>query len=113
MWKLFFAILIFATIIVLVFIIFQIALLGRFYRSNKINRTTELIYEVSAAIENQDIQNFIQDESLLVSNLEKISLDEEAAIYLYAKHLIITRNDKLLYTNPLIYKNISGGELNK
>lgn len=71
MWKLFFAILIFATIIVLVFIIFQIALLGRFYRSNKINRTTELIYEVSAAIENQDIQNFIQDESLLVSNLEK------------------------------------------
>lgn len=66
-----FAILIFATIIVLVFIIFQIALLGRFYRSNKINRTTELIYEVSAAIENQDIQNFIQDESLLVSNLEK------------------------------------------
>ena len=113
MWKLFFAILIFATIIVLVFIIFQIALLGRFYRSNKINRTTELIYEVSAAIENQDIQNFIQDESLLVSNLEKISLDEEAAIYLYAKPLIITSNDKLLYSNTLIYKTISGGSFNK
>ena len=85
MWKLFFAILIFATIIVLVFIIFQIALLGRFYRSNKINRTTELIYEVSAAIENQDIQNFIQDESLLVSNLEKNFSNEKKTLYFLSK----------------------------
>ena len=111
MWKLFFTFLIFASAIVLVFIIFQIALLGDFYRTNKFNRTNQLIYDVSDAIENQDIQDFTQNESLLLKNLEKISIDEEAAIYLYAKpyssSIVGATND------TLIYKTISGGTFSK
>lgn len=112
-WKLFFAILAFATVIVLVFVVFQIALLGNFYRSNKINRTTELIDEVTNIVDNRNIDIFGIRDNEIITELEKISLDEEAAIYLYAEPIRTIDNGKVTYTNILIYKTISGSSFSK
>lgn len=107
-WNLFVAILLFAAIIVFVFIIFQIGLLDRFYLSNKIDRTTELINEVTEVVNRKDIEDLIL-ETNLSSDLEKISLDEETAIYLYAEPVDI---NNYVY-NPLTYKTITGTSFDK
>lgn len=108
-WNLFIAILLFAAIIVFVFVIFQIGLLDKFYRSNKINRTTELINEVTSVVNRQDLNEFLTN-SELVSGLEKISLDEEAAIYLYSEpHL----NPYGIPISDVIFKTMSGSSYEK
>lgn len=108
-WNLFIAILLFAAIIVFVFVIFQIGLLDKFYRSNKINRTTELINEVTTLVNRKDVDEFTTETSL-ARDLEKISVDEEAAIYLYSEPV---NNEYDIPVSDVIFKTISGSSYQK
>ncbi len=101
-------ILIFAGIIIITFVIFQIGLLGDFYRSNKINKTVGILENVDELVSNENLENFVKG-SQLDNRLEKISLDEEAAIYLYGRPSNTTSDTNPIYMNNLIYKTISGG----
>lgn len=112
-WKLFLAILLFAAVIVLIFIIFQIALLGDFYRSNKISRTTELINEVTSIVDREEIGTFMGPNNSTLTHLENISLNEEAAIYLFAEPIKTVQDGKVEFTNVIVYKTISGSSFSK
>lgn len=84
-WNLFFVILGFATIIVLVFCIFQIALLDNFYQSNKIDRTKEVISEISDIANNKKVSDFEDSNSEIYQYIENINLADEGAIYLFSE----------------------------
>lgn len=103
-WKLFFFIFIFASIIVLVFVIFQIALLGSFYRSNKINRTADLINDVAKIVDKKDAID-----SVITNQLDKISTDEDAAIYIYSNPNQTNETSPITNQDILIYKTNTGG----
>ena len=83
-WKLFFAVIIFALVIVCIFIVFQIGMLGNFYRTRKIKKTTALVNEVSNIVASHEAVEFSQKIEIdgVVSELDKLSADEEIAIYL-------------------------------
>ena len=59
-WKLFFAVIIFALVIVCIFIVFQIGMLGNFYRTRKIKKTTALVNEVSNIVASHEAVEFSQ-----------------------------------------------------
>ncbi len=82
-WNLFFVILAFATIIVFLFIIFQIALLDKFYSSNKIDRTREIINEISELADDKTLNDFHKGYSELSEYIKDITLSDEAAVYLF------------------------------
>ena len=80
-WNLFLVILAFATLIILVFCIFQIALLDNFYQSNKIDRTKEVIEEISIVAKGNKIEDFSNSTSEIYNYIENINLSDEGAIY--------------------------------
>lgn len=108
-WKLFFLIFSFVLIIVFVFVIFQIGLFGHFYETNKIKRSRDLISDVAELLTGQNLDHNLDNE--LSNALEKISLDEESAIYVYAKlpDEIAGIDGNVNEYQTLIYKTISGG----
>lgn len=105
-WNLFFIILIFAAAIVLVFCIFQIALLDNFYSSNKIARTNELINEISDVAKESTLEDFIDEGSELSQFIKDINLSDETAVYLFSEPV-----DK--FTNTNCYRSFIGGSYNK
>ena len=82
-WKLFFAVIIFALVIVCIFIVFQIGMLGNFYRTRKIKKTAALVNKVSNIVASHEAVEFSQKIEVdgVVSELDKLSADEEIAIY--------------------------------
>lgn len=105
-WNLFFIILGFAAIIVLTFVIFQIALLDRFYSSNKIDRTTEIINEISDLAKGVSIDEFTNDGTILSEYINEINLSDETAVYLFSEP-----TDNITNTN--CYRSYVGSSYNK
>ena len=101
-WNLFIVILGFATIIVLVFCIFQIALLDNFYQSNKIDRTKEVIDEISSISKGNSTSDFTNSSSNVYNYIENINLSDEGAIYVFSEPY-----DDV--TSTLIYNSYVGG----
>lgn len=101
-WNLFVVILGFATLIVLVFCIFQIALLDNFYQSNKIDRTKEVIEEISLISKGNSIEDFTNSSSEIYNYIENINLSDEGAIYVFSEP-----TDDV--TNTLKYNSYVGG----
>lgn len=105
-WNLFFVILGFGTIIVLLFVVFQIALLDDFYSSNKINRTNEIINEISEIANNQSLNDFTDETSELALYIKDITLSDEAAVYLFEE-------PKNNIDNTNYYKSLIGGSYHR
>jgi hypothetical protein len=101
-WNLFLVILAFATLIVLVFCIFQIALLDNFYQSNKIDRTKEVIEEISNVAKKSTLEDFSNSSSDIYNYVENINLSDEGAIYVFSEP-----KDEI--TNTLKYNSYVGG----
>ena len=101
-WNLFVIILSFATIIILIFCIFQIALLDKFYQSNKIDRTKEVINEISDISKGKNIDEFSNSSSDIYNYIEHINLSDEGAIYVFSEPI-----DDV--TTTLMYNSYVGG----
>ncbi len=113
-WKLFFAIFLFTLFIIFVIVVFQISLLEPIYRRRKINGTLELTNTIHQIVENQKIESFYQNESSVVTDIQKISTEEAAAIYLFKEPIDENaKNEDELFKGTLIYKSASGGYFNK
>ena len=84
-WNLFLVILAFATLIVFVFCIFQIALLDNFYQSNKIDRTKEVIEEISFVAKGNSIDDFSNSSSEIYNYIENINFQTILNSYEYSR----------------------------
>jgi hypothetical protein len=116
-WKLFFAIFLFAILIICIVVVFQITLLEPLYRSRKINRTIELTTHIREIVDNQNIENFSQNDSNIVADIQKISAEEETAIYIFKDPSVLDKNasNELddTFKGILLYKSYPGGYFNK
>ena len=124
-WKLFFAVIIFALVIVCIFIVFQIGMLGNFYRTRKIKKTTALVNKVSNIVASHEAVEFSQKIEVdgVVSELDKLSADEEIAIYLITdisnfasneqdEHAPSTTKTEII-NNGWVYKTYQGESYSK
>ena len=116
-WKLFFAIFLFAILILCIVVVFQITLLEPLYRSRKINRTIELTTHIREIVNGQDVETFSQNDSNIVADIQKISAEEETAIYIFKNPNLLDKTAMNetddTFKGTLLYKSYPGGYFNK
>lgn len=79
-WKLFFFILAFAVVVVFVFCFFQMVLLDKFYRDNKMDRIEKLVYKITETIDDVSFDELLLDNNEVNSEILSMANENEARV---------------------------------
>ena len=93
-WKLLLIILTFSALVIFVFYVFQILLLDNIYRSTKITQTKTTMGEVYTLVNNTNIDELLDPDSILSQELNKQMELSESNIYICKQEAIM--EDKLV-----------------
>ena len=84
-WKLFFFILAFSVVVIFVFCFFQMFLLDRFYRDNKMERVEKLVYNITETIDDVSFDELLQDNNEVNSKILSMANENEARVIFSSK----------------------------
>lgn len=101
-WKLFFYILLFSSVVIMIFCIFQILLLDKVYRSTKIKQTKSVMNEIYDCIDGVDVLTFNNSNSNTIKRITELLENAETDLYLLKQIMDEETND---FQYPLIFSS--------
>ena len=105
-WKLFFFILAFSVVVIFVFCFFQMFLLDRFYRQNKLERVEKLVYQITDTIDGIKYDELTQDNNEISSKIIAMATENEARI-IFSSKIVLSTGESFL---DIKSKGMSGSD---